>query len=156
MLHTVYRYLVCKQWDLAYVTQLVQSVFCDCGSSEVPVCCRPVYRNPVSSGTWPTSLSSSSQCSVIVVAVRSLCVADCVQNLVCKQWDLAYVTQLVQSVFCDCGSSEVPVCCRLCTGTWCVSSGTWPTSLSSSSLCSVIVVAVRSLCVADRVQEPGV
>ena len=78
------------------------------------------------------------------------------RNLVCKQWDLAYVTQLIQSVFCDCGSSEVPVCCRLCTGTWCVSSGTWPTSLSSSSLCSVIVVAVRSLCVADCVQEPGV
>ena len=40
MLQTVYRNLVCKQWDLAYVTQLVQSVFCDCGSSEVPaVCC---------------------------------------------------------------------------------------------------------------------
>ena len=117
----VYSNLVCKQWDLAYVTQLVQSVFCDCGSSEVPVCCRPVYR-----------------------------------NLVCKQWDLAYVTQLVQSVFCDCGSSEVPVCCRPCTVTWCVSSGTWPTSLSSSSQCSVIVVAVRSLCVADCLQEPGV
>ena len=78
------------------------------------------------------------------------------RNLVCKQWDLAYVIQLVQSVFCDCGSSEVPVCCRPCTVTWCVSSGTWPTSLSSSSQCSVIVVAVRSLCVADCVQEPGV
>ena len=44
------------------------------------------------------------------------------RNLVCKQWDLAYVTQLVQSVHTR----------------------------------SVIVVAVRSLCVADRVQEPGV
>ena len=82
------------------------------------------------------------------------------RNLVCKQWDLAYVTQLVQSVFCDCGSSEVVssvayVAARpLCTGTWCVSSGTWPTSVSSSSLCSVIVG--RSLCVADCVQEPGV
>ena len=47
MLQTVYRNLVCKQWDLAYVTQLIQSVFCDCGSSEVPVCCRPGYSNLV-------------------------------------------------------------------------------------------------------------
>ena len=72
------------------------------------------------------------------------------RNLVCKQWDLAYVTQLVQTVFCDCDVAVRSLCVTdQCTGTWCVSSGTWPTSLSSSSLCSVIVVAVRSLCVAD-------
>ena len=126
MLQTVYRNLVCKQWDLAYVT-ISSSSLCSVIVVAVRSLCvadQCTVTWCVSSGTWPTSLTRPV--TVIVVAVRSLCVTDCVRN----QWDLAYVIQLVQSVFCDCGSSEVPV--------------------------PVIVVAVRSLCVADCVQEPGV
>ena len=52
MLQTVYRNLVCKQWDLAYVTQLVQ--LCDCGP--VPVC-------SVMGPAW----SSSSDCGPCVL-----------------------------------------------------------------------------------------
>ena len=87
-----------------------------------------------------------------------MCCRPVYRNLVCKQWDLAYVTQLVQSVFCDCDVAVRSLCVadqvyrNLVCKQWDLA---YVTQLVQSVFCDCDV-AVRSLCVADQVQEPGV